>query len=47
MSLSLVCTYKEYEIQESEEDLGEARSAVGHHGEKDGLQRATKGFEGW
>ena len=29
-------TYKEYEIEESEEDLGEARSAVGHHGEEGG-----------
>ena len=40
-------TYKEYEIEESEEDLGEARSAVGHHGEQDGLQQPeTKGLRG-
>ena len=37
-------TYEEYEIEEGEEDLGEARSAVGHHVEQDGLQQPeTKG----
>ena len=37
-------TYEEYKIEKGEEDLGEARSAVGHHGEQDGLQQPeTKG----